>query len=428
MDELRTTSYASLRVAMLSSWDRVGGAAVAAYRLHQGLAEVGVPSRLIAGRLGSVTSKAQPAATSRLDRFLVSKSARLQRLAQSLMGFPEHLYHPGWPLLGTNVNLRDDEIVHAHWIADGTFLVHSLERFRGRLVLTLHDMWYFTGGCHYDAGCSGFLDGCRTCPMVATSICSGIPGKVWQSRMAFIRKVRPVVISPSKWLADQARSSPILGECEIHEIPYTLNCEVYRPMDAREVRAVYGLRPEDVVVGFSAFDVREVRKGWHHLERALAILRSQGRDFVALVIGAHTPGTPSPSFQSIWTGQVRGDDQMNRLLSALDVYVAPSEQDNSPLSIMEALACGIPCVGFRTGGVQELIQDSTTGFLATPFSAEDLASCIGKAIECRERMSREARAFALERFRELGLSRHIEIYRELQDRRNHVDRRPSPMA
>jgi glycosyltransferase involved in cell wall biosynthesis len=61
---------------------------------------------------------------------------------------------------------------------------------------------------------------------------------------------------------------------------------------------------------------------------------------------------------------------------AADVMVVPSLEDNYPNTIIEAMACGTPVVGFNTGGIPEQILHLATGYVAQLQSAEDLAQGI----------------------------------------------------
>jgi glycosyltransferase involved in cell wall biosynthesis len=101
-------------------------------------------------------------------------------------------------------------------------------------------------------------------------------------------------------------------------------------------------------------------------------------------------------FETKFLGRLDDDESLRRAYSAADVFVCPSEEDNLPLTVMEAMACGTPSVGFRTGGVPEMVEESKTGFLAEPFDTNHLAECLNKALdgiglseECREKAVRE---------------------------------------
>jgi glycosyltransferase involved in cell wall biosynthesis len=75
-------------------------------------------------------------------------------------------------------------------------------------------------------------------------------------------------------------------------------------------------------------------------------------------------------------GFIQDERLMALLYSALDVFVAPSVEDNLPNTIAEAIACGTPCVAFTIGGIPDMITHRANGFLATPFDVDELAEGI----------------------------------------------------
>jgi len=73
------------------------------------------------------------------------------------------------------------------------------------------------------------------------------------------------------------------------------------------------------------------------------------------------------------------------LYSAADLFVAPSIQENLSNTVMEAMACGTPCVAFNVGGMPDLIEHECNGYLARPLEAEDLAEGIAWCLANEER-------------------------------------------
>src|SRR6185369_17047250 len=117
--------------------------------------------------------------------------------------------------------------------------------------------------------------------------------------------------------------------------------------------------------------------------------------------------------------RVSDDASMARLYSAADVFVAPSKLENLPNTVMESMACGTPSVGFRQGGMPELIEHGKSGYLARPFEPDDLAQGIAWVLENEERrrdLSVESRRmveqdFALEKI----AGRYLALYREIMN-------------
>jgi glycosyltransferase involved in cell wall biosynthesis len=80
-------------------------------------------------------------------------------------------------------------------------------------------------------------------------------------------------------------------------------------------------------------------------------------------------------------------------MTSLDVYALPSRGDNLPVSILEAMAAGLPVVGTRVGGIPELVVDGETGFLVDRDDARGLADALERlAADADERKSMGAKA------------------------------------
>ena len=127
---------------------------------------------------------------------------------------------------------------------------------------------------------------------------------------------------------------------------------------------------------FAAVKASDPRKGIDYLAEASRIMAQQHDDILFLIAGndgeelGERLSLPARSL-----GYVAPQD-MAGVYNAADLFVTPSLQENLPNTIMEAMACGTPCVGFRTGGIPEMISHGTNGYVAAYKDAEDLANGI----------------------------------------------------
>ena len=72
------------------------------------------------------------------------------------------------------------------------------------------------------------------------------------------------------------------------------------------------------------------------------------------------------------------DPDFRSKLGELDVFVLPTRGDNLPVSILEAMAVGLPVIATRVGGIPEQVEDGVTGYLVEPDDVDGLASAIGR--------------------------------------------------
>jgi glycosyltransferase involved in cell wall biosynthesis len=105
---------------------------------------------------------------------------------------------------------------------------------------------------------------------------------------------------------------------------------------------------------------------------------------------------------------------MSFALSAADLFVCPSRDDNFPNVVLEAMACGVPVVGFDVGGMADVVRDGETGILVEPENVAGLRETILHDDELRSRLSRNCRQVALTEFPlETQARRYLALYGEL---------------
>lgn len=109
-------------------------------------------------------------------------------------------------------------------------------------------------------------------------------------------------------------------------------------------------------------------------------------------------------------------DRLPALLNSFGAFVIPSRFEGQPKALLEAMACGLPCVGTPVPGIQELIVDGKTGFLAPSVTPEGIAAAIERLFQDADRaveVGRRASEFVAESFSlEEVVARELHVYRE----------------
>jgi glycosyltransferase involved in cell wall biosynthesis len=376
----------------LNSEDSRGGAARAAYRLHEAMRGIGVDARMLVqvkhGDAGSVIGPT--GAVSRLAHTLRPAADLVP-----LLRYPARqraTFYPGWlpDRVGKRVRELAPDLLHLHWITGGFLKVSSLKGLRMPMVWTLHDMWAFTGGCHYDGGCEKHKSRCGACPVLGSRRARDLSFTGWRRKQTAYRNLDLRLVAPSRWLADEAGRSSLLGQYPIRVIPNAIDTGQFRPIEKLRARELLGLPKEGRVILFGAlFATSEARKGFQFLQPALRKLAARYGDvpLCAVVFGASQPASP-PDFgmHSRYLGMQHDDISLALLYSAADVLVAPSVQENLSNAVMESMACGTPVVAFDVGGMPDLIDHLENGYLAKPFETDDLSEGIRWVIESESRL------------------------------------------
>ena len=281
--------------------------------------------------------------------------------------------------VGTILNHFPSDLLHFHWIGSG-FIPHNvLGQVKKPVLWTLHDEWAFTGGCHYAYDCKGFTQMCGTCPQLGSKREADLSRFIWHQKHHHWRTLNLTVVTPSHWLAKRAQASALFADKRIEVIPNGIDIQQYRPIDRQVARHLLNLPADKRLILFAALSsTSDVRKGFHLLQPALNQLAAEHSDKTELVVvgASEHANSPQMGLRTHYLGTFHDEISLALAYSAADVFVAPSLQENLPNTIMEALACGIPCVAFNIGGILDLIEHQQNGYLAEPYVPEDLAQGI----------------------------------------------------
>lgn len=383
-----------MKVLHISNSDIEGGASRAAYRIHRGLLSTGVMSQMFVFQ----KQTQDPAVQSVSNR--IAKA--FPRLLSYLDVLPTRLYRkrqhsPGWaPPWGTGwLKVGDAEaarhrtdIAHVHWIGSEFFSVGAIQKLGRPVVWTLHDMWAFTGGCHYAQKCTRYEEDCGRCPILGSDRDLDLSHWVWKRKFAGWRDADITIVAPSRWIGELARRSSLFRDRRIEVIPYGLDLATYRPIDKALARSLLGL-PQDrrLVLFGTGTGATDPRKGYAYLQQAMQKLSlstiPESTDIV--VIGPAASDEAIQGWRSHFLGVLHDDISLALIYSAVDVLAAPYVEDNLPNMILESLACATPCVAFEIGGMPDMIEHLHNGYLARPFDPNDLANGIRWILEDEQR-------------------------------------------
>jgi glycosyltransferase involved in cell wall biosynthesis len=404
-----------------------GGAAIAARRLHHALLASGIDSRFWASRLSAEQRgdssyhlapwPRSPRSAAAIWRRLRGKFERNWYVGAQAKGHepfrsPRQPAPTVWPARN-----EQDRLLHLHWLAG----LIDYASFFGTLpddypiVWTLHDLLPMTGGCHYSAGCEAFVAGCGNCPQLSRRGERDLSQRYFQEKLSALRGKNLHVVTPSRWLAREAGRSRMLSAARsVQVIPNGLDTAVFAPSDRLSARRQLGLPADRVLVAFGAASVEVRRKGLAQILSALALLPAElGIEGVVFGEGALPSGAPPVHA----LGYVSDAARQALVYSAADIVAVPSLEDNLPQTGVEALACGVPVVGFDVGGIPDFVRPGQTGLLARPADAADLARQIAWLAEHgheRLAMGHRAREVALREFGvQLQAQRYAALYATL---------------
>jgi len=392
-------------------------------------------SRLVVGKKFSddlnvlrVADLARPSAWARgwgwAERLLRSRSWRLSRFLAAIAepgrwrdtsrGL-EDFRHPGtWRL----PEMAPD-IIHCHNLHGGYFDLRALPELSRQIpvVLTLHDAWFFSGHCAHSFDCERWRTGCGFCPdlTIPPAISRDATAENWARKQRIFARSRLYVSAPSRWLLDRAADSilvPAIVEARV--IPNGVDLAVFHPGDRAEARAELDLPPGARVLLFTAHGIREnVWKDYRLLRDAVGIVaeRLRGEQVLFLALGEEAPeekvGGATIRFVPFQPDHTR----VARYYQAADVYLHAARVENFPITVLEALACGIPAVATAVGGIPEQIEHEVSGLLTPPGDARAFAASVIRVLTDQD-LRRSLSQYASARAARFGLDRQVDAYLE----------------
>lgn len=410
----------------LATDDITGGAARAAYRQHQALNLSGrVRSKMLVKRKLSadpdvVAYDYNRGMSSRLGRFfrkkwlnsVKRKSFRRRPTRYDL--FSDDRTEQG---SGAFDQLPDCDLINLHWLARFVPFRDVFQHFprKGPVVWTLHDMAPFTGGCHYSGHCDRYETFCGRCPQLGSVREKDLAYAVWQRKAAAMRRwgcEQLTVVATTRWLKDRAEESSLFRDVDIRLIPCGIDDRSFAPGDREQARRRLGLPTNGAVVAFMATRAQLPRKGYSFLRDALENLPPRS-DLTLLTVGGASP--PSPSWvRHVHVERAESEEEVLRVYHAADMFVMPSIQEAYGLTGQEAMACGIPLVGFRTGMCADAVEHGENGLLVDVGDVAGLRDALRYLLDHpreREGMGTAARAYICKNLSyEHNASRYTDLY------------------
>ena len=383
-----TYSYlCNMRILIVNTSERTGGAAVAANRLMEALNNNGVKVKMLVRDKESqkLTVIGLPQSWKLQWHFLWERLCvwfhlRFQR---------QHLFDVDIANAGSDITrlpeFQEADVIHLHWINQGMLSLRDIRMILEsgkRVVWTMHDIWPATAICHLTLDCRKFETGCQQCRLLPGG---GGPhdlsASVWRRKQQMLCGHHITFVACSQWLAGEASKSALLKGQTVTSIPNPIDTHIYRPLNRQQVRQELGLPADKRLVLFVSQRATNPYKGMQYLTEACQQLSCQYPEMTdntaVVILGGHAEEvTQQLPFESYPLGYVNDEQRIVKVYNAADVFVLPSLSENLPNTIMEAMACGVPCIGFNIGGIPEEIDHRKTGYVAAYRDAADLAKGI----------------------------------------------------
>lgn len=305
--------------------------------------------------------------------------------------------------IGTDITehplVKEADVVILHWVNSFVSygIVEKLQKLDKPVLWVMHDMWLFTGGCHVDQYCGGYEHQCGNCPLIRSKRQNDVSRKNFLRKIKMFNQSEIVLVGPSSWILSEASKSKITCNLRMLRIPNPINTEIYRPIsNSKELKSKYGISEGKKIILYGAVNATGDRnKGYYYLLEALK--RIDRNKYTVVIFGnKDRDSIVEEIVDTVFMGYIQDEQTLIELYNLADVFVAPSQQENYPNSVLEASACGTPVVAFRIGGIPDIVSHTESGYLAPYCDIEELAAGIQFCAGQKEKMGMSARQKVVE--------------------------------
>lgn len=391
-----------------------GGAARAAIRISEALIEkssIGVVRKTTTSKANLLVNKKESVIKLPINNII--NKLRIKK------GVVQYLFSDA--LIGINFKnnhlFKTCDIINLHWINDGMISYSTLNymsKLRKPIVWTLHDMWPFTGGCHYDEECGRYKTNCGNCKVLRSNREKDLSTKIQKKKEKIYSDMNITIVGCSNWITECAKESKVFKNKLCVNIPNCIDIETFKPIDKEIARNILNIKTNKKIILFGAMSsTSDARKGFKFMLEAMKIL---DRDkYIAVIFGNSSEESEIEKYiETIYMGQLSDDYTLALLYNVADVFVAPSIQENLANTVMESLSCGTPVVAFNIGGMPDMIKHEINGYLCEPFKYESLCEGIEYCTKNTVQLGERARKYVEDNYTyEIIGKKYTELYEKL---------------
>lgn len=405
-----------MKVLIISYSDIQGGAARAAFKLHKGLLNVGINSHMLVSKKSSDFKE-----ISQIDEPLNEKRAYYD--SRAILAYEKRKDSIFTISLLDNeylvnyINNSDANLVHIHWVSNSFLSIPDIQKIKKPIIWSMHDMYAFTGGCHYDNECNKYITECYSCPILNGYEKNDLSYKIFNIKKSVFKNTQNLsFIASSSWIKKCAKNSTLLKNKKVKKIPNPIDTNIYKPLKKEDCKKYFSLNTEKKYILFAEFKLGvEKRKGFIQLLESLNLLNNNTHIELILLGDDLNTKLNDLKIKVNFISAIHNDDELINLYNSADIVVLPSLQENLSNVIMEALSCGTPVVAFDIGGNKDMIEHQRNGYLAKKNDCNDFANGIEWILNYSNynTLEKNCRKKVLKEFAEDNIiNKHIKFYKK----------------
>lgn len=277
-------------------------------------------------------------------------------------------------LSARNINKSDADAINLHWLGHGLISLRQLRKIKKPIIWTLHDEWALQPITHYSID----VVSNKRLNLLRRSISEFIIWNRSKQKRSFILNENVNLVA----LNTEMKSRLIYRYPEkinkVFRIANPVDLAIFNPSNRNFFAKSLNLTRDKPTLLFLG-GTGDIRKGWDLLENSLQFTKSS---FNLIVIGGKDREIISTDRQI----HIVGMKKISDMSDLIDLYIAssavivPSRAEGLPQTATESLSCGTPVIGFKIGGLIDIIINGKTGYLVEPFNIKKLGEAIDKFI------------------------------------------------
>ncbi len=385
-----------MRIVFLSYSDFKGGASIAAYSIFKAINKKRFFFLTVEKKFKKSVSN-----FSYFIKICIFTFRTLEKILIFL--FNKKKFHQSLNIFNSSIKKKieiyNPDIINLHWINRSMISLNEINNLESKLVLSLHDMWFFSPTQHY------FLKEEKQ---------TFISKYCWNIKKKIIYKKNVFFIAHNKWMLSQiTKRHPKLKNKIFLSNNYPIETNLFKPRNKINLRKKYKLPLNKKIIFFSAQDINDERKGFKYFMKIVKKL-SNNKDLFFLSLGGNKVNTEL--YENYKHINFISNKRSSELYSLSDIFLCTSIIDNLPLTILEALSSGNVVISFDNGGAKNVLKN--IGYVFKISKINNLIKLIDNLDQkSLNKKSIQSRKFAKKYFDKKVIARSYEkIFKEIYNR------------
>ncbi len=405
-----------MKIVHISTSISGGGAAIAAFRLHQNLMK---HSDIESDMLQRFHIKDKSFAqdnniyTANTSRSIITRIRKRYNLHTEHFNWVKLNKHPKnydiatFPTTSYRLEdiplVKEADIIHLHWVAEFLNYPTFFKNIKQPIIWTLHDINPFMGMFHFE------------CDEKANeNIFGKLNKKIRETKINAINKKDNIhVVCLSEWMKQKSQSSLAFRRYPHYLIPNGLDLTKYPSIDRTQAKIEAAVNNNLKTLLIIGANLNSKAKGF---PIALEAINGINKEFNLITVGSGGEAIKiNSNIHHRHYNHIDDISKLNSIYTAADLTVLPSREDNLPNIMLESMTNGTPLLSFTNGGMAEHIITGVNGILANEISSEALRKNINDFLDNKYTFDNEKiRLYAIDHFSEQSQTeKYISLYKEI---------------